>query len=84
MALDLILWRAWYHRADPIVTGALRLTLEGPLDQNDPSALGLYSQTLVMGQVRMGLRVSLTALMARFDERAIEYGYSNDRRFAGP
>ena len=34
------LWRAWHHRADPIVAGALRLTLEEPLDQKDPSALG--------------------------------------------
>ena len=57
MAPDLICGAAWYRRADPIVAGALRLTLEGPLDQNDPSALDLLADISAMEQVRIGLRV---------------------------
>ena len=71
------LWGAWYHRADPMVAGALRLTLEGPLDQNDPSALSLLAD-VSDGTGQNGPSRLLTALMARFDERPIKYGYTND------
>lgn len=70
------LWRTWYHRADPIVAGALRLTLEEPLDQNDPSALGLLAD-ISDGTGLDGPSRLLSALLARIDERPFKYSYSN-------
>ena len=70
------LWRAWHHRADPIVAGALRLTLEEPLDQNDPSALGPLADISDGRGLDEPSRL-LAALLARIDERPFKYSYSN-------
>ena len=70
------LWRAWHHRADPIVAGALRLTLEEPLDQNDPSALGRLVD-IGNGTGQDGPSRLLAALLSRIDERPFKYSYSD-------
>ena len=70
------LWRAWHHRADPIVAGALRLTLEEPLDKDDPNALGLLAD-ICDGTGNDGPSRLMVALLARIDERAFKYSDSN-------
>ena len=70
------LWRAWHHRADPIVAGALRLTLDEPLDQNDETALGLLAD-IIDGTGHDEPSRLLSALLARIDERPFKYRYSN-------
>ena len=70
------LWRAWHHRADPIVAGALRLTLEEPLDQKDPSALGPLADISDGRGLDEPSRL-LAALLSRIDERPFKYSYSN-------
>ena len=70
------LWRAWHHRADPIVAGALRLTLEDPLDKNDLNALGLLAD-ICDGTGHDEPSCLLTTLLARIDERPFKYSYSN-------
>ena len=74
------LWRAWYHQADPIVAGALRLTLEKSLDENDPHALGLLADESD-GSGRDEPARLLIALLGRTDERPIRYRYSNGDEF---
>ena len=74
------LWRAWYRRADPIVAGALRLTLEEPLDKNDPHALGLLADESD-GSGRDEPARLLIALLGRTDERPSKYSYSNGDEF---
>ena len=70
------LWRTWYHRADPIVAGALRLTLDEPLDKNDPNALGLLADICDGTGDDQPSRLMVT-LLARIDERPFKYSYSN-------
>ena len=70
------LWRAWHHRADPIVAGALRLTLQEPLDQNDLAALELLAD-ICDGTGNDHPSRLLVALFARIDERPFKYGFSN-------
>ena len=67
------LWRAWHDRADPVLSGALRLTLEEPLDDNDSASFArLANETPREVSEQM-----LVALLARIDERPFRYGYSN-------
>ncbi|MDD9981350.1 MAG: hypothetical protein OXU81_08350 [Gammaproteobacteria bacterium] len=67
------LWRAWHGRADPVVSAALRLTLEEPLDDSDSASLArLANETPRQVPEQM-----LVALLARVDERPLRYGYSN-------
>ena len=70
------LWRAWHHRADPIVAGSLRLTLEKPLDENDASALGLLVD-ISDGTGQDEPSRLLAALLSRIDERPFKYSDSN-------
>lgn len=70
------LWRAWHHRADPIVAGALRLTLEESLDSTDLAALGNLADLTNGTGSDLPARV-MTLLMARIDERPFRYGVSN-------
>ncbi len=70
------LWRAWHHRADPVVAGALRLTLEEPLDQNDLTALELLVD-ICDGTGNDHPSRLMVALLARIDERPFKYGFSN-------
>ena len=70
------LWRAWYRRADPLVAGILRLTLEEPLDQNDPTALEL------LGEICDGTGSDqpshvMIGILARIDERPFTYSHSD-------
>ena len=70
------LWRAWHHRADPIVAGALRLTLEEPLDQNDLTALDLLAD-ICDGTGNDQPSRLMIALLARVDERPFKYSDSD-------
>ena len=70
------LWRAWHHRADSIVAGALRLTLEEPLDENDVTALGLLAD-ISDGTGNDQPSRLMVALLARIDERPYKYSDSN-------
>ena len=70
------LWRTWFGRADPIVAGALRLTLEEPLDQNDLAALGLLADMCDGSGCDQPSRL-LIAILARVDERPSKYAHSN-------
>ena len=71
------LWRTWHGQADPVVAAALRLTLDEPLDGDDPAAF----ESLVNAVGRAGDQQPyelLVALLARVDERPFAYGYAND------
>ena len=70
------LWRAWHDRTDPIVAGALRLTLEEPLDKNDGNAFGLLAD-ICDGTGDDEPSRLMVALLARIDERAFKYSVSN-------
>ena len=70
------LWRTWFGRADPIVAGALRLTIEEPLDQNDLTALGLLADICDGTGCDQPSRL-LIAILARIDERPYKYAHSD-------
>ena len=70
------LWRAWHRRADPVVAGILRLTLEEPLDKNDLTALRPLAEICDGTGSDPPARLA-TALIARADERPFKYSYSN-------
>ena len=70
------LWRAWHHRADPVVAGALRLTLEEPLDKSDPPALDLLANECDGSGRDLPSRL-LVFLLARIDERPFRYSDSD-------
>ena len=71
------LWRAWYKQADPVVAGALRLTLDEALDPEDVFALRQLS-VLYDKEERDGASKLFDALLSRIDERPVKYGYSAD------
>ncbi len=69
------LWRSWCDRADPLLAGALRLTLDTPLDAEDADALSLLT---TYGESESAAADNLaTWLLARADERPISYGDAN-------
>jgi hypothetical protein len=70
------LWRAWQHKADPIVAGALRQTLEAALDSADPRALARVAD-LTDGTGHDAPAQLMTLLLARIDERPFRYTYTN-------
>ena len=70
------LWRAWHGRADPVVAGALRLTLEEPLDKSDPRAFELLANECDGSGRDLPSRL-LVLLLARIDERPFRYSESN-------
>jgi hypothetical protein len=65
-------WREWYDHVDSIVAGALRLTLDTPLDPADQTHLELFSSARMPGARRL-----LIWLLARADERPVSYGFTN-------
>ncbi|HXA29278.1 MAG TPA: ATP-binding protein [Candidatus Angelobacter sp.] len=70
------LWRAWHLKADPLVSGVLRLCVEETLDSKDAETL----ERLVHHGTKLGQDVVeelTTLLVARADERAYRYGVSN-------
>ena len=70
------LWRTWHHRADPIVAGALRLTLHEPLDSEDRLALNLLAK--LCNEIGTDQPSQLMiALLARADERPVEYNLAD-------
>lgn len=67
------LWRTWQQQADPLVSGALRITMEEPLDNLDATALArLANET-----DRTESQTILVAWLARLDERPFRYADSN-------
>ena len=70
------LWRTWHHRADPIVAGALRLTLKESLDGKDGQALRLLTYQCNETGTDLPSRLMI-ALLARADERPVEYNVTN-------
>ena len=69
------LWRSWCDRADPLLAGALRLTLDTPQDAKDADALSLLT---THGESESAAADNLaTWLLARADERPISYGDAN-------
>ena len=74
------LWKAWRHQADPLVGGALRLTLDEPLDDADP--VGLES-LMTLADLRCGDEIHELgmALLARADERPVRYGSSDSDEY---
>ncbi|MFL6263058.1 MAG: ATP-binding protein [Thermoanaerobaculia bacterium] len=69
------LWREWQERTDPIIAGALRLTLDIALDPRDPLALARLTDRINRGDSSCNELMAL--LLARADERPVEYSYSN-------
>ena len=74
------LWRAWYHRADPIVAGAFRLTLEQPMEANDASAIDRIVDLRDGTTTDLSLSL-IVALLSRADELPCEYSISNGEEF---
>lgn len=72
------LWRTWHHRADPIVAGALRLTLQEPLDEKDRQGLSLLAKHCNGMGTDLPSQLMI-ALLARADERPVKYNVSNSK-----
>ena len=68
------LWRSWCEHADPVLAGALRLTLDTPLESQDAEALSRLADHAAPGSAEVDLA---TWLLARADERPISYSVSN-------
>ena len=70
------LWRSWYHLADPIVAGALRLALPMPLDDADPAMTERLADIADMSGADLPGRL-LTLALARADERPLHHPLTN-------
>jgi len=70
------LWHAWHHKADPVVAGALRLTLEKTLDKDDLAALSALAD-ICDGTGTDGPSRLMGAVLTRIDERPYKYSCSN-------
>ncbi len=68
-------WRECHEHADPLLSGALRLTLDTPLDLAD--AKQLERLTKDSSAEAPAVRRLMTWLLARADERPVAYSYSN-------
>jgi len=66
-------WREWYDRVDPVIAGALRLTLDTPLDPADVKQL----KQLADSSSDPAARQLLIWLLARADERPVAYSVTN-------
>ncbi len=69
------LWRFWHAQADPFLAASLRLSIDAPLDTSDANSLSLLSRDLDLGD--SSNRSLATWVLARADERPVEYSYSN-------
>lgn len=65
-------WREWHEHADAVVAGAVRLTLETPLDPGDERQF----ERLANANERTTRRL-LIWLLARVDERPVSYSVTN-------
>jgi len=70
------LWRAQGSRVDPFLSGVLRLTLPAALVAEDADAVDRLAE-LGRKSGSTGARRLLTLLLARADERATDYSFSN-------
>lgn len=70
------LWRTWQGSAEPVVAAALRLTLDMPLDPNDAGLVARLAALSDGSENDPPARMT-THLLARADERPVEYPYSN-------
>jgi len=68
-------WEQWGHEADPILSGALRLCLESPLNKRDAQLLSSLIDQIADGR-NVAKRLA-NWLIARADERHISYSYTN-------
>jgi len=68
-------WQQWNEQIDPLLSGALRLTLEMTLHPDDEHHFKHIGQHLV--QQDQVFQQLMTWLMARLDERPVYYSYSN-------
>jgi len=68
-------WQQWNEQIDPVLSGALRLTLEMTIQPDDAQYFEHLGQNLdQQGQVFQQL---MTWLLARLDERPVSYSYTN-------
>jgi hypothetical protein len=74
-------WREWHAKVDPLIAGALRLTLDTALDRADASQLERLKDGAVKGDPAM--RRLLIWLLARADERPAAYSYTNSDEILG-
>ncbi len=68
-------WQEWFAEVDPFLSGALRLTLEEPLNPRDSVLLQRISDAPMCEEPAK--RDLMTWLMARADERHVSYSVSN-------
>lgn len=66
------MWRSWHTRADPLLAGALRLTLDTPVGPGDVEELELLADSAPAGGAENGL---MAWMLARADERPASYTY---------
>lgn len=71
-------WREWHEHVDPLVAGALRLTIDTSLAAADVSQLERLATAGGPAENRL-----LTWLLARADERPISYSVSNSAELIG-
>ena len=71
------LWQAQWAKTDPIVSGALRLSLGPGLDKRDPDALRRLCESGGPGDVVIPL---VRLLLARADERPADGAVTNEER----
>ena len=68
-------WEEWHEHVDPLISGALRLSLDKPLDRRDSAQLKRLAEDTTTN--REPVRQLMTWLVARADERPVVYSYSN-------
>lgn len=68
-------WEVWYEHVDPLISGALRLSLDNPLDRRDSEQIRRLAEDTTTN--REAVRQLMTWLVARADERPVAYSYSN-------
>ena len=71
-------WQHWHDRADPLVAGALRLSLPDALTESDPEALRNLANTTRDSEVGADSPLA-RLLLARADERPFEYVFTNSQ-----
>lgn len=69
------LWRNWHSEADPRIAAALRLAIDPALETSDADHLSQFLENVPQGGT--GDRQFATQLLARVDERAVTYDFSN-------
>ena len=65
------LWRTWHRQTDPVIAGALRLSLESPVETDDAIILNSLTKKY-QESPKKHLQQLLVNLFARIDEREID------------